>query len=136
VGLGRLYNQGYQAMPTFCNGGGDGIQLVEFVRAFGKSKSSHGGHYITTTFAVWGWTQNYPRRPAIFDHCASHGKASQAIYVLTKVSLLLKEWKSIAEQSTLKTVWFQVCKHIAKLVTGLNWLAPIESPMQIEIKPG
>jgi hypothetical protein len=65
-----------------------------------------------------------------------HGKASQAISVLTKVSLLLKEWKSIAEQSTLKTVWFQVCEHIAKLVTGLNWLAPIESPMRIEIKPG
>jgi len=65
-----------------------------------------------------------------------HGKASQAISVLTKVSMLLKEWKSIAEQSTLKTVWFQVCEHIAKLVTGLNWLAPIESPMRIQIKPG
>ena len=62
-----------------------------------------------------------------------HGKASQAISLLTKVSLLLKEWKSIAEQSPLKSVWFQVCEHIAKLVTGFNWLAPPESRLRLAV---
>ena len=65
-----------------------------------------------------------------------HGKASQAISLLTKVSLLLKEWKSIAEQSPLKTVWFQVCEHIAKLVTGINWLEPLEIRMRLGINSG
>lgn len=65
-----------------------------------------------------------------------HGKASQAISLLTKVSLLLKEWKSIAEQSPLKTVWFQVCEHIAKTVTGINWLEPLEIRMRLGINSG
>ena len=60
-----------------------------------------------------------------------HGKASQAISLLTKMSLRLKEWKSIAEQSPLKSVWFQVCEHIAKLVTGFNWLEPPESRLRV-----
>ena len=62
-----------------------------------------------------------------------HGKASQAISLLTKVSLLLKEWMRIAEQSPLKSVWLQVCEHITKLVTGFNWLEPPESRLQLAV---
>ncbi len=62
-----------------------------------------------------------------------HGKASQAISLLTKVSLLLKGCVRIAEQSPLKSVWFQVCEHIAKLVTGFNWLEPPESRLQLAV---
>ena len=65
-----------------------------------------------------------------------HGKASQAISLLTKVSLLLKEWMRIAEQSPLKSVWFQVCEYIATLVTGFNWLAPPDARFRLRVKSG
>ena len=61
-----------------------------------------------------------------------HGKASQAISLLTKASLL-KEWMRIAEQSPLKSVWLQVCEHITKFVTGFNWLKPPESRLQLAV---
>ena len=63
-----------------------------------------------------------------------HGKASQAIALLTKVSTLLKEWKNIAEQSPLKSVWLQVREHITTFVTGLNWLSPPESPLRLTVQ--
>ena len=75
-------------------------------------KTSHGGQQHLTISPV-------------------HGKASQAIELLTKVSLLLNNWKSIAEQSPLKPVWFLVCEHIAKFVTGFDWLAPPESRLRL-----
>lgn len=53
-----------------------------------------------------------------------HGKGAKAIDLLTTVSQRLKEWKSIAEQLPLKSVWQQVCEHIATWVTGINWLSP------------
>lgn len=63
------------------------------------------------------------------------GKASQAISLLTKASLLLKEGIGIAEQSPLKSVWFQVCEHIVKPVTGFNWLEPSESRLRLAENP-
>ena len=75
-------------------------------------KTSHGGQQHLTISPV-------------------HGKASQAIELLTKVSLLLNNWKSIAEQSPLKPVWFLVCEHIAKFVTGFDWLSPPESRLRL-----
>ena len=60
-----------------------------------------------------------------------HGKARHTIALLTQVSLLLKEWKRIAQQSPLKSVWFQVCEPIATLITGFNRLAPPESRLRL-----
>jgi hypothetical protein len=53
-----------------------------------------------------------------------HGKAELAKAMLTRVSRLLHEWKSIAEQLTSTSLWQRVCQHITTAVTGFNWLAP------------
>ena len=129
-------NSSRQALPPVCDGGGDGIQLVEFVRAFGKPKARMEAITSRPLLLSGVGRKTAHAGQQHLTIAPMHGKASQSISLLTKVSLLLKEWKSIAEQSNLKTVWFQVCEHIAKLVTGLNWLAPLESRMRIEIKPG
>jgi hypothetical protein len=52
-----------------------------------------------------------------------HGKGELAKAMLTCVSRLLHEWKSIAEKLTSTFVWRRVCQHIANAVTGFNWLA-------------
>ncbi len=62
-----------------------------------------------------------------------HGKASQAIELRTKVSLLLNNWKSIAEQSQMKSVWLLVCEHIAKFVTEFDWFTPPESRLRLAV---
>ncbi|MES2353379.1 MAG: transposase [Pseudomonadota bacterium] len=53
-----------------------------------------------------------------------HGKGELAKAMLTRVSRLLHEWKSIAEQLTSASLWQRVCQHITTTVTGFNWLAP------------
>ena len=63
-----------------------------------------------------------------------HGKASQAIALLTQVSTLLKEWQNIAERSPLRSVWHQVCEYITTFVTGFNWLSPPESALVVTAK--
>ena len=46
--------------------------------------------------------------------------------ILTSVSRLLKTWQRIAEQSPFDTIWQQACAYLAKLITGANWLRPLE----------
>ena len=53
-----------------------------------------------------------------------HGKGEQAKVMLTRVSRLLHEWKQIAEQLNLTSVWQQACQYITAAVTGFNWLGP------------
>jgi len=65
-----------------------------------------------------------------------HGKGAKAIELLTEVSQRLKKWKSIAEQLPLKSVWQQVCEHIATCVTGINWLSPPKCEQLEQLQPG
>lgn len=64
-----------------------------------------------------------------------HGKSEHSISMLTHVSQLLKQWKSIAEQSPLRTIWLQVCEHITLLVTGVSWLSPPNQPVEMSVSP-
>ena len=57
---------------------------------------------------------------------ALHGEGQKAMAMLTSVSRLLKTWQRIAEQSPLETIWQQACAYLAKLITGVNWLRPLE----------
>jgi len=52
-----------------------------------------------------------------------HANAGKAHALLTRVSELLKQWKTTAEQLPALTVWQQVCEFIVTHVTGFNWLA-------------
>jgi hypothetical protein len=68
-------------------------------------KTSHAGQqYVTVT--------------------AMHGYGQEAKAMLTRISVMLKAWKTTAEQLGLKTVWQQVCEYIVTAATGFNWTAP------------
>ena len=51
-----------------------------------------------------------------------HGKNKQARAMLTRVSALLQEWKSTAEQFDPQAIWLRVCQTITTAVTGIDWL--------------
>ena len=62
---------------------------------------------------------------------AIHGHAQQAKMMLTRISAMLKLWKSAAEQFNLKTVWQYVCEHIAIDVAGFSWSGPPIVPKKL-----
>lgn len=67
---------------------------------------------------------------------SSHGKGEQSRVLLTRVSRMLQEWKTIAEQLNPISVWHSVCQFIATAVTGFNWLAPPQNLLLTREKTG
>ena len=57
-----------------------------------------------------------------------HAQAHTARNLLIGVNERLKEWKHAEEQLNLGSVWQRVCEFIAAAVTGINWLAPRQTP--------
>ena len=53
-----------------------------------------------------------------------HGKNQKAREMLARVSALLQEWKSTAEQLGSLSVWMRVCESITAAFTEIIWLTP------------
>ena len=64
-----------------------------------------------------------------------HAKGHQAQALLTGINRLLHHWKQTAEQLTTRSVWQLACEHLAAVVTGANWLAPLQTALYPPHRP-